>query len=154
MDLTFSLRRREVVEDQPMVMVIQNRWPALFFKEQIGEEFFRITNKNLLGTFRAAVEKYTPKLLRLYRSRKASFGQDLEHILIKLDDETSNIIRHRQDAALRGLPIFLREEPGKLFKQCLETDPDDVAVKGVAVGVLYVLEDCAVETSSPKVQNI
>ncbi|RXN03964.1 hypothetical protein ROHU_034288 [Labeo rohita] len=68
--------------------------------------------------------------------------------------QTSNIIRHRQDAALRGLPIFLREEPGKLFKQCLETDPHDVAVKGVAVGVLYVLEDCAVETSSPKVQNI
>ncbi|RXN39329.1 Sterile alpha motif domain-containing 3 [Labeo rohita] len=58
MDLTFSLRRREVVEEQPMVMVIQNRWPALFFKEQIVEEFFRITNKNLLGTFRAAVEKY------------------------------------------------------------------------------------------------
>lgn len=29
-----------------------------------------------------------------------------------------------------------------------------MAVKGVAVGVLYVLEDCAVETSSPKVQNI
>ncbi|RXN13485.1 hypothetical protein ROHU_009674 [Labeo rohita] len=154
MDLTFSLRRREVVEEQPMVMVIQNRWPALSFKEQIVEEFFRITNKNLLGTFRAAVEKYTPKLLRLYRSRKASFGKDLEHILMKLDDETSNIIRHRQDAALRGLPIFLREEPGKLFKQCLETDPHDVAVKGVAVGVLYVLEDCAVETSSPKVQNI
>lgn len=154
MDLTFSLRRREVVEEQPMVMVIQNRWPALFFKEQIGEEFFRITNKNLLGTFRAAVEKYTPKLLRLYRSRKASFGKDLEHILMKLDDETSNIIRHRQDAALRGLPIFLCEEPGQLFKQCLETDPEDVAVKGVAVGVLYVLEDCSVETSSPKVQNI
>lgn len=35
MDLTFSLRRREVVEEQPMVMVIQNRWPALFFKEQV-----------------------------------------------------------------------------------------------------------------------
>ena len=28
---------------------------------QIDEEFFRITNKNLLGTFRDAVERYTPK---------------------------------------------------------------------------------------------
>lgn len=36
-----------------------------------------------------------------------------------------------------------------------QTDADDVAVKGVSVGILYVLEDCRVETSSsPKVQNI
>ncbi|KAM7411549.1 hypothetical protein PAMA_021508 [Pampus argenteus] len=33
--------------------------------------------------------------------------------------KTSNIVRHRKDAALRGLPVFLREEPKDLFKQCL-----------------------------------
>ena len=36
MDLTFSLRRREIVEEQPMVMEVQKRWPALFFKEQVS----------------------------------------------------------------------------------------------------------------------
>lgn len=36
MDLTFSLRRREIVEEQPMVVEVQNRWPALFFKEQVS----------------------------------------------------------------------------------------------------------------------
>ena len=35
-----------------------------------------------------------------------------------------------------------------------ETDPDDVAAKGVTVGILYVLEDCVAEASSPKIQNI
>lgn len=35
MELTFSLRRREVVDDQPMVIEIQDRWPALFFKDQV-----------------------------------------------------------------------------------------------------------------------
>lgn len=36
MDLTFSLRRKEIVEEQPMVMEVQKRWPALFFKEQVS----------------------------------------------------------------------------------------------------------------------
>uniref|UniRef100_A0A3P8RY04 Uncharacterized protein n=1 Tax=Amphiprion percula TaxID=161767 RepID=A0A3P8RY04_AMPPE len=40
MDLTFSLRRREIVEEQPMVMEIQTRWPALFFKEQVSVYYF------------------------------------------------------------------------------------------------------------------
>lgn len=40
MDLIFSLRRREVVEEQPMVMEIQERWPALFFEEQVRVNYF------------------------------------------------------------------------------------------------------------------
>lgn len=35
MELTFSLRRKEVVEDQPMVVDVQQRWPALFLQEQV-----------------------------------------------------------------------------------------------------------------------
>ena len=54
---------------------------------QICEEFFRITNKDLLGTFRAAVEKYAPLLLSLYRARKTEFGKDLKEILRKIDEE-------------------------------------------------------------------
>ncbi|XP_034021378.1 uncharacterized protein LOC117505951 [Thalassophryne amazonica] len=121
MEMTFSLRRREVVDDQPMVIEVQDRWPALFFREQIDAEFYRITNKMLLATFRAAVDKYTPKLLRLYRSRKAAFGKAMDDVMAKLDDE--------------------------------ETDADDVALRGVAVGILYVHEDCGPGRST-QVQNI
>ncbi|KAM4540181.1 uncharacterized protein PAE49_020850 isoform 1-T2 [Odontesthes bonariensis] len=153
MEMTFSLRRRELVDDQPMVTEVQDRWPALFFKEQIDAEFFRITNKMLLTTFRAAVDEYTPKLLRLYRARKAAFGKAMEDVMAKLDDETSDILWHRKDAALRGLPVFLRDEPKELFRECLETDVDDVALQGVAVGILYVREDCGPGTST-RVQNI
>lgn len=35
MELTFSLRRKEIIEVQPMVTEIQERWPALFLKEQV-----------------------------------------------------------------------------------------------------------------------
>lgn len=33
--------------------------------------------------------------------------------------ETANIVRHRKEAAMKGLPVFLREDPNLLFKQCL-----------------------------------
>lgn len=35
MELTFSLRRREVVECQPVVSEVQERWPALFSSEEV-----------------------------------------------------------------------------------------------------------------------
>lgn len=35
MELTFSLRRKEIVEMQPMVSAFQKRWPALFSLEEV-----------------------------------------------------------------------------------------------------------------------
>jgi len=40
MDLTFSLRRKEVVEVQAMVSDIQDRWPALFSEEPVRIMFY------------------------------------------------------------------------------------------------------------------
>lgn len=40
MELTFSLRRREVVECQPMVSEVQERWPALFSSEEVRMSSF------------------------------------------------------------------------------------------------------------------
>ncbi|KAK1170610.1 hypothetical protein AOXY_G7513 [Acipenser oxyrinchus oxyrinchus] len=34
MDLTFSLRRQEIVEAEPQVSEVRERWPALFTEEQ------------------------------------------------------------------------------------------------------------------------
>ncbi|KAL1270834.1 hypothetical protein QQF64_029850, partial [Cirrhinus molitorella] len=150
MELTFSLRRKEMVQEQPMIVEVQERWPALFFKEQICEEFFRITNKDLLGVFMAATDKYTPKLLKLYRARKGAFGHEMEELLERLDERTTEIVNHRRTAVLEGLPLFLREKPTKLFKKCKETED---GTKGVSVGILYVTEDDT-RAASPVIQNI
>ncbi|XP_073785892.1 uncharacterized protein [Danio rerio] len=48
MQETFSLRRKEVVEIQPLVEEIRERWPGLFLKEEICMEFSRIFNVDLL----------------------------------------------------------------------------------------------------------
>ena len=36
MELTFSLRRKEIVEPQPMVSEVQGKWPALFCEAEVS----------------------------------------------------------------------------------------------------------------------
>ncbi|GAA6231158.1 uncharacterized protein LOC116063517 [Lates japonicus] len=115
MDLTFSLRRKEIVEMEPMVSEIQGRWPALFLEEQIYMEFFHVTTKDLLGTFRSALDKYSPQLLKLYCSRRRDCGQDMENLLDRLDEQTSDIALHQRRTSLEGLSILVCDNSKRLF---------------------------------------
>ncbi|KAK5851413.1 hypothetical protein PBY51_002210 [Eleginops maclovinus] len=102
-----------------MVSEALERWPALFCDAEIREEFYRITNKGLIDNFRAALNQHTWRLLRLYRVRRAAFSSEMDQLLNSLDQETSDLTAHRQTAALKGLPLFLRESQEKLFRNCL-----------------------------------
>ena len=51
MDMTFSLRRKEVVNKQPMVAELKDRWPALFFKDQIRGSVNAFKSDNGYRTF-------------------------------------------------------------------------------------------------------
>lgn len=153
MDLTFSLRRREVVEGQPMVSEVQERWPALLSIEEISEEFHRITSKDLLGTFSASLEKYVHPLLKLYRARKGAFGPRMEDLLETLDNHTLDIVSQRKQVALRGLPIFVRDDPATFFLKCLDTDHEQRVLRGVSVGLLAVAEDDDA-TTTPTVRDV
>lgn len=121
-----------------------------FLQEQIAEEFFRITNKDLLDVFRAAMDRFTPKLLKVYRARKTAFGEDMEQLLERLDERMTDIVNHRRTTALKGLPLFLREDLNKLFKTCKDTED---GAKAVSIGILCVLED-ETQGPSPEVVNI
>ncbi|CAL8291969.1 unnamed protein product [Arctogadus glacialis] len=92
--------------------------------------------------------------LQLYRARKGAFGQELEDLLGKLDKQTSDMTLHRRQAALEGLPIFLRENSKELFQTCKETNSEDKQTKGVQMGVLAVLEDDDAPNAQPTVINI
>ncbi|TWW76574.1 hypothetical protein D4764_13G0012360 [Takifugu flavidus] len=96
---------------------------------EISKEFHRITSKDLLGTFNAFLDKFVPGLLKLYRSKKGALGEKMEDLLDKLDEQTSDIVSHRKTAALRGLPIFLREDAAKVFLKCLVSTDKVMQVK-------------------------
>ncbi|XP_061623136.1 uncharacterized protein LOC133474952 isoform X1 [Phyllopteryx taeniolatus] len=65
----------------------------------------------------------------------------MEDLLDKLDEQTSNIVSHRKTAALRGLPIFLREDATKVFLNCLDTDILEPVLNGASVAVLTIRQD-------------
>ncbi|CAL9685067.1 unnamed protein product [Knipowitschia caucasica] len=52
MEMTFSLRRKEIVMEEPLVLDVQRQWPALLLPEQKkSAEFFRITQTHLMNRF-------------------------------------------------------------------------------------------------------
>ncbi|KAK6488859.1 hypothetical protein HHUSO_G7806 [Huso huso] len=162
MDLTFSLRRKKIVEAEPLVSEVRERWPALFTEEQICAEFYRITTVDLMRTFHGSLEKHSAQLIRLYRARRGAFGDDMQSLLDKLDEQikllwssTSDNLAHRKMTVLKGLPLFLREKPGNLLKMCLDTDPEESYTKGVKVGIITVVEDDVASSNSlPTVTSV
>ncbi|XP_063066756.1 uncharacterized protein LOC134458384 [Engraulis encrasicolus] len=111
METTFSLRRKEIVQDQPLVKSIKGRWPGLFFEQEVCAEFFRINRVDLKATFLTALDSHTQGFLRLYRA-KASQGKwnDLNMLLETLDAQTTDLTTHRRSTVLRGLPLYLKEQ--------------------------------------------
>ncbi|XP_039642002.1 uncharacterized protein LOC120549271 [Perca fluviatilis] len=51
MDGTFSLRRKEIIGEEPLVKDLKARWSALFTQRQIEAEFRRIVSMNLKQPF-------------------------------------------------------------------------------------------------------
>ncbi|XP_048110323.1 uncharacterized protein LOC125301684 [Alosa alosa] len=150
MDRTFSLRRKEIVEQEPHVVLVKNRWPALFLEYQVNCEFHRLTMINLKRTFLEAVDTHTPRLLQMFRNRRAHLGEEMQTLLDSLDKQTSDISMHRKTVALQGLPLFLKDYGAeKILTTCLNTDPEADYTKGVKMAIMTVIEDDVGASASP-----
>lgn len=65
---------------------------SCYYVGQISEEFHQITSKDLLADLNASLERYVPCLLTLHRTRKGAFGQKMEDLLEKLDEQVSEVL--------------------------------------------------------------
>lgn len=55
---------------------------------QLYSDFHRITNQNLPFSFFAALDKYTPQLLKRYNKRKTGrFGEKREEVLMAYEEQ-------------------------------------------------------------------
>ncbi|XP_077071808.1 sterile alpha motif domain-containing protein 3-like [Siphateles boraxobius] len=135
MDLTFSLRGREVISDQPPVTTIRLRWPALFLEQQVYAEFKRITGVELNLTFHKSLEVNAKGLIAMYRSRRGDNEDELKAVLTSLDEQTTDIPMHRRSAALRGLQFYLRENI-TLVKTIQRGDDVERQTRGMQIGLL------------------
>ncbi|XP_063048113.1 uncharacterized protein LOC134441655 [Engraulis encrasicolus] len=132
---TFSLRRKEIVEEEPPVSEVKKKWPALFTEQQIKAEFNRITSSNLTECFYTGLDQHFPRLLHLYRAKMERIPP-LKNLLRKLEDDNS--ITMKRTVALKGLPYLLNEDPSGFLKTAEATEPEEEMTQGVGVGLILV----------------
>ncbi|KAI4876492.1 hypothetical protein NFI96_010594 [Prochilodus magdalenae] len=117
MSSTYSLRRQEIVEDEPPVSELMVGWPALFTeRQQISMEFTRLVSMDLSKSFYGGLDGHLLKLLQLFRSKLFEGMTKMSAILESLDKDTSN--QRKRTAVLQALPWYLRENLSKFLKMC------------------------------------
>lgn len=132
---TFSLRRKQIVEEEPPVAEVKMKWPALFTEQQIGAEFTRITSVDLTQSFFTGLDQHLPRLLTFYRT-KTERSPELKKLLLKLESDNSNSMKRA--ITLRGLPYFLTEDPSKFLRTVEATEPEESMTRDMNVGILLV----------------
>nr|XP_033966994.1 uncharacterized protein LOC117467466 [Pseudochaenichthys georgianus] len=138
MQMTFALRRQEIVQENPLVRDFLEKWPALRMESQVSAEFQRITNVNLWNQFFSELDRHTLRLIALYRQKAARTGkvsEALREILRICDLQEVQDVHMKRNAALRALPLYLREEDPEFFKSwsAEEVDRPDITNTPVAI---------------------
>ncbi|XP_051272765.1 uncharacterized protein LOC127372883 [Dicentrarchus labrax] len=128
MEKSFAMRRTEVVQDCPAIQDLLERWPSLFCENQIKEEFKRITTMHLERTFLSRLDRYTTKLLEIFRRKGGTAGTKIKPMLDSLNEHH---VDGRRDIIIRCLVEYLGESGEELIK-----DYQDVSQEAVK-------EDCS-----------
>ncbi|XP_035256789.1 uncharacterized protein LOC118218310 isoform X3 [Anguilla anguilla] len=123
MDKTFALRRWEILQDCPMVADFKLRWPALFQVNEVEAEFKRITTVHLQSQFFSRLDLLADSLMRLYAKKGGVAGRKIRSIMARMtQNETINI---KHECVLRGLCVYLNEDPEHLVKEYKATGEED-----------------------------
>ncbi|KAL6471286.1 hypothetical protein MHYP_G00199360 [Metynnis hypsauchen] len=139
MDQTFPLQRREIVEEGPPVKTLKERWPALFTERQVFAEFNRIATTNLQNNFFDAMDRYTPRFVTIFKSKKGTVGETLAEFVQQIDLREQDVTAMRT-LVLRGLPVLLGDDPSNFYNTCFDADSDEAWAQ-VSVGVLTVISE-------------
>ncbi|XP_063058544.1 uncharacterized protein LOC134463980 [Engraulis encrasicolus] len=137
---TFALRRQEIVEKQPRVEELQERWPAMFQEDEINAEFLRITTVPLQARFFAGLDKKSSQLLQVLRKKGGAIGEKIRDVLKPLDQGVD--LNRRRECILKSLVIYLGEEVGHLIKEYLVVQKEEAEAElQNAAMAIFVLRD-------------
>nr|XP_023679152.1 uncharacterized protein LOC111849980 isoform X4 [Paramormyrops kingsleyae] len=144
MQMTFALRRNEIITSPSPVKEILGRWPALRLESQVCAEFQRITNQNLTNTFYAELDRHSFRLMTLYRQRAAKTGKTADALgeFLRVHDlQDQHDVHTRRTTVLCALPVYLREDTSKFFKTCTIEDDSEEPDVDSSVALLTVVRE-------------
>ncbi|RVE75561.1 hypothetical protein OJAV_G00000020 [Oryzias javanicus] len=144
MQMTFALRRLEIIKEDPMIGEFLQKWPALRIDSQICAEFHRITNVNLRNQFYSELDRQMPRMLILLRQKAARTSRTseiLRNILNLYDKQQEQDADVTRNLVLHGLPIYLREEDPQFFKVWNIEESPEPDISNTSVGILTIVNE-------------
>ncbi|XP_066564929.1 sterile alpha motif domain-containing protein 3 [Amia ocellicauda] len=146
---TFSYRRQEVVQENPMVAEFKTRWPALFSVSEINAEFMRITTYPLQHRFFAMLDQYSDRLMRLFLSKGGVTGRKIRNIMVVISQNAS--IHTRRECILKALCTYLNEDHEKLVKEFMDSEPSTTKrdMEQTVMAVYVIRSEGAEATDDP-----
>ncbi|KAJ4947587.1 hypothetical protein JOQ06_009622 [Pogonophryne albipinna] len=138
---TFAYRRQEVVNQEPRIKDLKDRWPALFQHKEINAEFLRIMTIPLEEKFMTQLDIHSSQLITVIRAKGGSTRQKTADIM-DIFDQTEDI-HLRRECVLRALIIFLGEDPDELIKEYLDSRTDDLQkeMEELTMGVFVIRKE-------------
>ncbi|XP_040195320.1 uncharacterized protein LOC120928290 [Rana temporaria] len=102
-------------------------------------EFNRIAATNLLNNLLDSLDRYTPRFVTIFQSKKGSVGRTLSKFVQQINSEKPDVTAMRT-LVLRGLPVLLGDDPSIFYITCLPSNSHE-AWAHVSVGLLTVIDE-------------
>ncbi|KAE8290016.1 hypothetical protein D5F01_LYC11731 [Larimichthys crocea] len=149
MGKTFAYRRQEIVMDMPFITELKSRWPALFSESEVNAEFTRITTVPLLSKFMSQLDGYSDRLLKVFRKKGGEAGRKIRLITAVMDKDPR--IERRRECVIKGLCIYLNEEPESLIKTYLDASSDaSHGMEAIVMGIYVIQHEGAEPDEDPE----
>ncbi|KAL1249299.1 hypothetical protein QQF64_020304 [Cirrhinus molitorella] len=149
MDMTFAYRRHEVVHNSPLVVDFRSRWPALFQVREINAEFRWITTLPLQSKFLSQLDRFSDDLLKVFTKRGGVVRKRIQDVMVPMSQNAT--IETKRECILKGLCIYLNEDPQDLVREYLDVEPaSNVADIKNVLGICVVKHEFADATEDPE----
>ncbi|XP_074507760.1 uncharacterized protein LOC141777428 isoform X2 [Sebastes fasciatus] len=100
---------------------------------KIREEFLRITNKDLIDNFRAAINQHTPRLLKLYRAKRTALPPEMDQLLNRLDEEATDPEEEQTKGLIVGILTVLEDDdssaPATVINVAVVVEENDIVLQ-------------------------
>ncbi|XP_042616856.1 uncharacterized protein LOC109065479 isoform X4 [Cyprinus carpio] len=92
--------------------------PASRATVKVFAEFNRIVTTDLQSNFYGAVDRYTPRFVTIFKSKKGTVGEKLDELMQQMNTGKEADVTAMRTLVLRGLPILLGDDASNFYNTC------------------------------------
>ncbi|KAG7454047.1 hypothetical protein MATL_G00264000 [Megalops atlanticus] len=104
----------------------------------------RISIVPLLSTFFAELDRYSPRLMEIFRIKGGRTGRKINHLMLTISK--NDTIHTRRACIIKSLCTYLNEDHGKLVQEYMNTDAEANRIMGQTVMGVYVIQKEGAQT--------